>query len=428
MVFIGATLQKVVALNMVSPRLEYLFDRYFAGTCTAEEKEAFINLMKAGVADADLIQLIENAYSQKLTDPALPEDVARSILQAIFQATDKKPIADQPESKRSDTSAASEPRGGKRAPVRLYRRWTAAAVLILLSVSGGYLWVRHVRQTAPNPESKPALAVKYDIAPGHSGAILTLANGETILLDSVREGSLVKQGNGSLIKQHGQLSYSSPNAGQEILFNTMTTPRGRQFVVVLEDGSKVWLNSASTLRYPTAFKGHRREVELTGEAYFEVQANDSMPFIVRTGRLDVQVLGTGFDVMAYEDEGTIRTTLIRGSVKVKAGSQEAMIRPGEQASLQQGQAAIRISTPDMSEVLAWKEDKFRFSKTDIRVIMRQIARWYDVDVVYNGDIPDVELSGVFPRTEYVAQLLEVLEDAGNIHFTLDKGKITVQKK
>jgi transmembrane sensor len=383
---------------MISSRLEYLFDRYFDKTCTDQEKAELMFLLQ-DLPDMDLQQLVGRAYARRETDPGLPEHSADSILSAVFHA------------ERSSAPVFT--------PL-FFRRLTVAAALLLLSL-GAYRWIQ--QHPKASPAAGGAIAFKNDLPPGHSGAILTLAGGATVLLDSAHNGAVCKQGSAQVVKQNGQLSYTALNGSHEVLYNTMTTPRGRQYQLVLADGSRVWLNSASSLRFPTAFTGKDRAVELTGEGYFEVADDAAHPFIVKTRNMDIHVMGTGFNVMAYGDEEATAATLVHGSVEIEAGNHAARIIPGQQANIFQG--TLNVSTPDMTEVLAWKEGKFRFRKTGIKAIMRQIARWYDVDIVYKGDIPDVELSGVFPRTEYASQLLEVLEDADKIHFAMEGNTITV---
>ena len=252
-------------------------------------------------------------------------------------------------------------------------------------------------------------------------------NGARIVLDSASNGTIAAQGNAQVVKlANGQLAYQALAGSRgRAVYNTMVTPRGGGYQLALPDGSRVWLNSASSIRFPTSFSDSERRVEITGEAYFEVSKNDKVPFIVETRGMKVEVLGTEFNLMAYNDEDAIRTTLVTGAVSVHKGTEKNILRPGQQASLANGSDVFRVGQADLEETLAWKEGKFRFSKSDIKVIMRQIARWYDVDIVYKGKLPDIEFSGVFPRKEYISQLLEVLEDAVKVHFDTEGNTITV---
>ena len=308
-----------------------------------------------------------------------------------------------------------------RTKVRLLKRFIAAAsILVLLGVAGYFL----LRQEKAPTISPSQLTAKQDIAPGSTGAILTLANGEKIVLDSAGNGVLAIQGKTKLINRNGQIHYDGEdreNAG--ILYNTITTPRGRQYTLMLADGSKVWLNAASSLRYPAAFSGETRAVEVTGEAYFEV-AHSKVPFVVNVRGMEVQVLGTHFNINAYEDEAAIQTTLLEGSVKVSKSGRSRMLEPGQQ-SLVSGDAAIKVQDEVNTDViLAWKNGYFSFDQTDLYAVMRQISRWYDVDVVYEGNIPDRRFGGEISRNTNASQVLQILEES-NIHFKIIERKIVV---
>lgn len=308
-----------------------------------------------------------------------------------------------------------------RTRVRLLKRFIAAAsVLLLLGVAGYFL----LRQEKAPTASPSQLTAKQDIAPGSTGAILTLANGEKIVLDSAGNGVLAVQGKTKLINRNGQILYDGEdreNAG--MLYNTITTPRGRQYTLMLADGSKVWLNAASSLRYPATFSGQAREVEVTGEAYFEV-AHSTVPFVVNVRGMEVQVLGTHFNINAYEDEAAIQTTLLEGSVKVSKSGRSRVLEPGQQ-SLVSGDAAIKVQNEVNTDViLAWKNGYFSFDQTDLYAVMRQISRWYDVDVVYEGNIPDRRFGGEISRNTNASQVLQILEES-NIHFKIIERKIVV---
>lgn len=311
------------------------------------------------------------------------------------------------------------------APVRtkmlLLKRFIAAASVLLLLGMAGYFLLRQEKAPTASPSQ---LTAKQDIAPGSTGAILTLANGEKIVLDSAGNGVLAVQGKTKLINRNGQILYDGEdreNAG--MLYNTITTPRGRQYTLMLADGSKVWLNAASSLRYPATFSGEARKVEVTGEAYFEV-AHSKVPFVVNVRGMEVQVLGTHFNINAYEDEAAIRTTLLEGSVKVSKGGRSRMLEPGQQ-SLVNGDAAIKVQDEVNTDViLAWKNGYFSFDQTDLYAVMRQISRWYDVDVVYEGNIPDRRFGGEISRNTNASQVLQILEES-NIHFKIIERKIVV---
>jgi transmembrane sensor len=319
------------------------------------------------------------------------------------------------------------------APVRpLYQRpvarLTAAAVLVL--IVGGYWLLSRTNKPTPNH----ALAVAADIgAPAKTRATLTLSGGRQILLDSAATGALAQQGRVTIQKtSNGRLQYvpASPVGGQgsEIVFyNTLTNPRGSQVIsLFLPDGTQVWLNAASSLRYPVSFGGlKQREVSLTGEGYFDVAKNPAQPFNVSVnGDLEVGVLGTSFNINAYDDEKVIRTTLLEGSVMVKeeAGS-GVVLKPREQARVIGGKMAV-VSDVDVEQVMAWKNGEFEFNGADIAAILREISRWYDVQVVFAGAPPPGHFSGIVSRSGKLSDVLKIFGQA-NIHYTIDKNQLTI---
>jgi transmembrane sensor len=304
-------------------------------------------------------------------------------------------------------------------------RIAAVAAACILLVAGLFLLRRSsARSVAPTP----TIAKAAVIVPAGDRAVLTLADGTHILLDSAANGQLASQGNTRVLKlANGQLAYRA-GAGSvaPLLYNEIATPRGGFYRLILPDGSAVWLDAASSLRYPTAFTGKDRSVELSGEAYFEIAPRSNQPFLITTRGVTVEVLGTEFNLMAYQDEEAIRTTLVSGSVRVVRGDERQQIRPGQQASWANGAKGWALSTPDMREVLAWKQGGFRFQGLSIAAIMRQIARWYDVDVEFRGPQPSREFNGIISRKKSVNDLLTVLEQTDDVHFTLQGRKIMVE--
>lgn len=310
-----------------------------------------------------------------------------------------------------------------------WRSLAAAAVLILVSM---FYLVFH-------RSSKPEIArigdssqlIKKDVpAPTGTKTILIMADGSTIALDSVGSGKLGQQGNVNISKlSNGQIVYNMLNEKPaETLYNTLSTAKGGQTRIVLADGSKVWLNAASSLHFPAVFTGATRKVELTGEAYFEIAHNKSIPFIVQVKEASIKVLGTQFNIMAYENEGALKATLLEGSVMVSVGSQSSHLQPGQQAQISAGsEEKIRVAKDvDTSEVTAWKNGEFQFSVADIGEVMRQLERWYDIDIAYEGDKPAIRLSGSINRNVSLSSVLKLLELNG-VHFTFDGKKLTVLK-
>ena len=328
--------------------------------------------------------------------------------------------------------ATIQERMPSRTPVfSLARIRVAAAVLILLA-AGWYYW-----RGSQEKQARSVLASREtparDIRPGGNRAVLTLGNGSTIILDSAHTGMLAQQGGAKIVKlDAGALSVAASGklqAASEITYNTIATPRGGQYEVVLPDGSKVWLNAASSLRFPTQFSGGQRMVELKGEAYFEVAKNAAMPFHVKVGSkdgdMDVEVLGTSFNVMAYDNEQNSRTTLLEGKVRVMDHGASEIPEPGRQVVVNQETHAMKSVEANTELAVAWKNGLFRFKETDIRELMRQVERWYDVEVVYKTDGRDQDYTGIVPRNQNVSALLKMLEMTGTVHFQIEGRKIIV---
>lgn len=271
-----------------------------------------------------------------------------------------------------------------------------------------------------------------NIPPGSNKAFLTMADGSRIILTNAKNGNLATQ-NGILISkaQDGMLVYHFGNTKNNRKTNsngnnTITTPRGGQYQIVLSDGTKVWLNAASSLLFPVTFTGNNRNVELTGEAYFEVAKNKDKPFIVQANGTNVQVLGTHFNVSAYADDAAVTTTLLEGSVRLGKENNVAMLTPGQQGITINAQAAISVKTADIEQVMAWKNGYFLFDNTDIHTIMKQAARWYNVDVDYQGSI-DKNFGGKISKYKNIKELLKNLELTGTIQFKVEGRRVTVMQ-
>ncbi len=311
-----------------------------------------------------------------------------------------------------------------------WKKWFAAAALLILMAAATFIYLRS-KQVQPVPVSK--ITLKQDIAPPSSNtAIITLGNGQQIILDSAGKGLLAMEGNVQLTKTaDGSIVYQG--VSDKYLVNTLNNPRGSKPVtLVLSDGSKVWLNSESSLRYPVAFGAAERQVEITGEAYFEV-AKKAQPFKVAVaGKGVVEVLGTHFNINSYQDETYTKVTLLEGSVKVylqtNGTSQAIAIKPGQQAlylSDQQKQTSIQVKNDiDLSAVMAWKNGFFNFDNSDLKSVLRQLSRWYNVDVVYQGNIPKRVFGGEMQRDLNLSEVLKILEK-NNVHFKIETDKLIV---
>ncbi len=305
------------------------------------------------------------------------------------------------------------------------RRWLLplSAVAAMLIIIFGLFW--YARQ--PGTSSGKGQIVVQDVKPGGNKAVLTLANGQTIILDTAQNGQLASQGNMTVTKaDSGLLVYQTESTKQRaensVSYNTLTTPKGGKFQVVLPDGTKVWLNTASSIRYPVAFTGGERKVEITGEAYFEVVHNAKMPFKVQAGTLLIEDIGTHFDVNSYGDEPDSKVTLLEGSVKVSLSSSQPgrILKPGQQAHIDNSGIMRIISNANMNGAVAWKNGLFDFSGSDLKGIMRQMERWYNISVVYAPGLPDYQFGGQTYMNTNLSEVLKVLELNG-IHFKLEKG-------
>jgi len=305
---------------------------------------------------------------------------------------------------------------------RLVYYMTGIAASLLL-VAGSFFLVKHSH--LPETTKRATVAQVRDVLPGSYKATVTLANGNTIVLDSLHSGLIAQQGNSHLVNQAGgQLSYQVKGSQESMVYNTVTTGRGNQYQVLLGDGTRVWLDAASRLRFPTAFNGPTREVELDGQGYFEVKHRKE-PFIVHTSRkTDIIDLGTSFNVNAYSDEPAVQTTLLKGSVKVEAGGQSRLLIPGQQAISGESANLMVKELDDPEGIAAWKDGQFEFSNTDLKEGMRKIARWYDVTVEYQGNVEGRGITGSAPLNENLSVLIRVLNATG-IHCRLEEKKIVV---
>jgi ferric-dicitrate binding protein FerR (iron transport regulator) len=265
------------------------------------------------------------------------------------------------------------------------------------------------------------------VAPGGNRAVLTLSDGTQIPLDSAGNGVLAQQGNTRITKlSNGQLAYNGSGTSEsQVLYNTMSTPLGGQYKLILPDGTTVWLNAGSSISYPTAFSGAERSVSITGEAYFDVAKNEKMPFRVKAGNTTIEVLGTAFNINAYKDEASINTTLLTGAVRVSALQQVQTLKPGQQARVSAGAMQV-VNHVDINEVMAWKKGFFSFTDADLPTVMRQLSRWYNVQVTYEGDIPQRLFTGEIGRDLTLAQVLKGLTKT-RIKYRIENGnRIIIQ--
>jgi transmembrane sensor len=316
--------------------------------------------------------------------------------------------------------------------------YRAAAAVVLFSLLSYAAWFYVV----PKEETIASLPVQNDFVSGGGKAVLKLADGTQVELDEKGSTAIPQQGVAQVISESGKLSYSSPaaSAKEAPLYNTISTPRGGQYQLTLADGSKVWLNAASSLRFPAVFGGAERIVELTGEAYFEIAAvrqgsGKKMPFKVRIpSGAEVEVLGTHFNVMAYAEEESIKTTLLEGAVKISSAISSSPLEragvrlfPNQQAQISKTGALSVIENYNVKEAVAWQDNKFVFKNTGLAEIMRQVSRWYDVEVIYQDDVSALRFGGTVSRKENASAVLNLLKLTGSIDFEVEGRKIIVKK-
>ncbi|TDE45553.1 FecR family protein [Flavobacterium rhamnosiphilum] len=296
-------------------------------------------------------------------------------------------------------------------------RKIAVAASVLVAIGIGTLVIFQKSDQSP-----VAVASKGsdDKEPGKTGAILTLSNGSKIVLDSVANGLLANQNNTAVSKKNGGVVYTAGNNAQSV-YNTMTTPRARQYNLELSDGTKVWLNASSSITFPTSFAANERKVTTTGEVYFEVAKDKTRPFIVSVDDMQVNVLGTHFNVNAYDDEAAINTTLLEGSVLITEKGKKVLLKPGQQAKKQKTAAIVVNDNVNLDEVMGWKNGVFYFDNASLQTVLRQLSRWYDVDVVFEKDVPSRTFEGEIQRNLQLSQVLKILEK-NKVHFKID-GKI-----
>lgn len=395
-------------------RLQYLMQRYAADECTRQELLELLEVFAAATDDETLHSALESVW--------------RGITDA-----DTLPVMDKDRIFNRALAAGANPTPGRVHPLPVRkRRWpaVAAAAILILSIgaAGASYW--YFRNPARINRPLAQNVFKNDVLPGSNKAILTLSNGTKIILDSAHNGALARQGNTTVIKlDGGQLAYkggqSTPQPA-DIRYNTIATPRGGQYQVILPDGSKVWLNAASSLSFPTAFGGRERKVLLEGEAYFEIQKDKARPFLVEVGKMKVKVLGTRFDVMAYGDEEAVKTTLLDGAVRIWGTQKDSVtLNPGEQAELKKNQNLEVRPGIDVDAAIAWKDGLFYFHDADIKTVMRQLARWYNVEVTYNNMETKEGFYAKIPRATNLSTVLQALTLTGKLHIDIEGNRVTV---
>lgn len=388
---------------MPDNRLQYLFDRYMSNACSEAEEEELASLSLVSENEEKIKNLLAGYWETEGNDQDMAVEKSALILQSILHPQMEKMIPEPAKIRKLN-----------------WRRWAAAASVLFVLGAGSYFLFY-------NKANKPtiATAITHPIindvqAPKETKATITLADGSTVAVDSLTS---LTQSNVKLIKTaDGKIVYSGQST--KISYNTLTNPRGSKVIdMVLADGSKVWLNAGSSVTYPVTFIGNERKVSITGEAYFEVAHNAAMPFKVTKGEMEVTVLGTHFNVNAYDDESDIKVTLLEGSVMVRNEAGSVTIKPGQQAKLISNHQP-EISNPNLDEVMAWKNGRFAFYDADITTVMNQLARWYDLDVLIKGEIKEkfhVEIT----RNTNISNVFKILEATGGVHLKIEGNKVIV---
>lgn len=390
---------------------EALLDQYLTGTISEADRKVLEDWF-GSFSDEEVAVLSERSKE--------------AVQEAIWDSIEKRTGIEKNVLKKVDTA--------KIVPGRfyLYRYGRiAAACLLLVALGWGALsYFGRAHKDVPDKVARQSDERRTD----HNGAILTLSNGKRVSLDSTGTGQIAVQGNARILQQGGQISYlnTGGQSGQATALNTMTTPRGKQFALVLPDGTKVWLNAASSITYPVQFAKDRRNVSITGEVYFEVahitapDHKTRVPFDVRSGQLHIEVLGTHFNIQNYPEEQQVKTTLLEGSVAVHYGKDgpKKTIRPGQQATIDKADpGSISLDEVDTQQVVAWKSGLFFFKDEPLSDILKQVARWYDVDAGADPAKMKLRFSGVISKRARLEDLLDVLSATGVVQFKISENKV-----
>ena len=380
--------------NLVE-RLQYLFGKYASGEATTEELQEFWQLVSAHGEEGLLREEMQEWWGK--------EDLSAGV-----------------DGEKTLQRVLSEPK-----PIRRLRPlWAAAAAVLLLGFALFYFL--HQPHSKPAPVARAInSSYKNDVMPGVTGATLTLADGTVVPLDSAGAQLSMMQGGTRIAAKNGTVEYTGESTSRQVLYNTLTTARGQQYPLRLSDGSLVLLDAGSSITYPAGFPADRRVVQVKGQAWFEIAKDAARPFIVNSDNKQVEVLGTSFNVKAYEDSPGVEVTLVEGAVRVTSGTENQVLKPGQQAILSTG---IKLNThADINEAIAWKDGNYEYKSRNLTYVMQDVARWYDIEIVYEGAKPTDTFTGGFSRSLTLTELLTILEMTG-IHFKLEGRKLTVLSK
>ena len=389
-------------MRLSNARALLLFNKYYNKTASLDEIDELFVILKS-TSDDGLVVLMRKEWDDlENLDPIFKSEQSTKMFHTIL------PISIEKDGAEHESNLSN-----RKIWFPMLRRVSVAALMIIFIGFSLYSWFK--------PSASPQMSnvntpVFQDLPPGGDKAILTLANGRTIVLDSAKNGILASTRSFKVMQtESGEIAYhpidkiNINTLGAEL--NTITTPRGGEYRVILPDGSKVWLNSESSIKFPGVFVGNTRKIELEGEAYFEIAKNAAMPFIVKTNKSEIEVIGTHFNVKAYNAEDIMKTTLLEGSIKITGYNSSSLLKPGQQAQII-GQELKVINRIDVEAEIAWKNGLFQFKDTEIKDVMRQAALWYDLNVTYDDKMPEKHLTGKISRNVKASEFLNILDYAG----------------
>jgi len=404
---------------MQQARLKGLLHQYFNNT----------------ISDADCIELLQylNASDPDELDKLIDLELSVMDEGPEFKGKQSQAVLNRIKSDLRFNTISGEREEVQPKIIKFYqKRWLQIAAVFLVFLTAGIIVFNGKKTKTANQVTKNTK--KAIILPGGNKAILTMEGGKTIVLDSAADGLLAKTSRGKVLKtRSGQIIYQALPSRQsgvavtDITYNTLSTPKGGEYQVVLPDGTKVWLDAASSISYPVAFTGNERRVKLTGQAYFEVAKNKDKPFYVDINNAQVRVLGTHFNISAYKDDNVMTTTLLEGAVQVTKNNSFSLLKPGQQAVINSSSDNIVVSDAHIDDAMAWKNGYFTFDDDNITGIMRKVSRWYDVDVEYRGNYNDKQFGGTFYRSKGISELLTHLEKIGKLHFKISGRRIIVME-
>lgn len=386
-------------------RIAQLIYRQRSGELDETEQETLNTWLAASEQNRQLFRELSSEQLEAITRSEADQESLQASVERVYLATGIKP-------------------GPANIYMSKWRTWRWAAAVLVLAIAGAWA-LRLVKEKKP-----PLVAVHTtDVEPGSRKATLQLGNGSTIVLDDAQNGVIANQGKTVIKKSaNGRLVYDASAAtATEITYNTIATPNGGEYEVILPDGSHVWLNAASSIRFPAAFTGNFRKVEINGEAYLEIVKNAKAPFIVVSGKHSVEVLGTAFNIQSYPKEENIATTLIQGSIRIAAGKHTKVLQPGQQSLVGRNADDIRLAAEvNMEEVLAWRNGKFIFDDTNMKTVVSQLERWYNVNIDYTG-MEDYRFNGEISRNVSLSKVLKMMELTSNIHYKINDRNIYMTK-